>query len=281
MKAREIITGRLRLRALAAGDRELFHQLYGDAETMRYIRRPLSRAYIAASFRATLRVLYQPRKPQFLTIVRRRDGGAIGVSSIRRISWRERSAEIGIMLVPSAHGRGYATEAWGALINAIFRALPIDTIWAQYRPANAGIARLMATLGFIAVEGWRPRGVQRLHCIGMMQRSAWRKSSDQRGEYRMSNIIGFLENAGRNAAMRYAAREQLLQMMEHAEVSSERSVLDSLLGVRETMYCGTLGEKMPPPKKKKPAKEAPKKKAPAKKPPAKKKPAKKAPSKKK
>ncbi len=84
----------------------------------------------------------------------------------------------------------------------------------------------------------------------------------------MSNIIGFLENAGRNAAMRYVAREQLLQMMEHAEIATERSVLDSLFGVRETMYCDN--QKITPPKKKK----APAKKAPAKKP-AKKAPAKK------
>lgn len=89
----------------------------------------------------------------------------------------------------------------------------------------------------------------------------------------MSNIIGFLESAGRNATMRYATREQLLHMMEREEIATERSVLDSLLGVRDTMYCGQA--KITPPKMKKPAKKTPAKKAPAKKP------AKKAPSKKK
>lgn len=79
--------------------------------------------------------------------------------------------------------------------------------------------------------------------------------------YRMSNVIGFLENAGRNATMRYAAREQLLQMMERAEIAPQRSALDSLLGVRETMYCSN--QKIKAPKKapaKKPAKKAPAKK---------------------
>lgn len=88
----------------------------------------------------------------------------------------------------------------------------------------------------------------------------------------MSNIIGFLENAGRNAAMRHAAREQLLQMMELGGIATERSSMETLLGARETMYCEN--NKITPPKK------APAKKIPAKKTPAKK-PAKKAPSKKK
>ena len=92
----------------------------------------------------------------------------------------------------------------------------------------------------------------------------------------MSKIIGFLENAGRDAAMRHATREQLLQMMGRDEIApevrsataqTERSVLDSLLGVRETMYCEN--QRISPPKKA-PAKQTPSKKAPAKKPPAKK-----------
>ncbi len=86
----------------------------------------------------------------------------------------------------------------------------------------------------------------------------------------MSNIIGFLENAGRDAAMRYAAREQLLQMMKREQIASERAVLSELLGARETMYCGTNV----------PGEKAPGKKTPAK-TPAKKKPGKKGPTKKK
>lgn len=95
----------------------------------------------------------------------------------------------------------------------------------------------------------------------------------------MSNIIGFLEQAGRNAAMRHATREQLLQAMrdEDIDVAQQRALLNStigdLIGARETMYC--VNQKIEAPKKKKaPAKkkQAPKK-APAKKP-AKKAPAK-------
>lgn len=266
MSAPALETARLRLRALEPVDRALFHQLYGDAETMRHIGRAASERENNASFRATLNATRKSRRPRFFTILKKR-GAPIGLCSIRSISVRDRSAEVGIMLVRSALRRGYGSEALSALVDVTFGALPIDIVWAQYRPANAGIARLIESLGFSATNGWRPRGARMGRRVRVLQRSAWRKPSDQLGDYSMSNIIGFLENAGRDAAMRHANREQLLKIMERAGIASERSVLDSLLGARETMFASN--EKIAPPQKK------PVKKTPAKKP------AKKAPSKKK
>jgi hypothetical protein len=86
----------------------------------------------------------------------------------------------------------------------------------------------------------------------------------------MSNIIGFLEQAGRDAALRHATREQLLQRMhsqsiepnlQDALLHQPRATLDGLLGVRETMYCDNQRTKTP---QKAPAKKQPAKKAPAK-----------------
>lgn len=89
----------------------------------------------------------------------------------------------------------------------------------------------------------------------------------------MSNIIGFLELAGANAAMRHASREALLHAVQNEEIENvlrqpHRSLLDDLTGARETMYCWnqatTPSKKKKAPAKKKPAKKAPAKKAPAK-----------------
>jgi len=96
----------------------------------------------------------------------------------------------------------------------------------------------------------------------------------------MSNLIGFLENAGRNAMLRYASREQLLRAMQQQNIESasrdallqsQGSALEAILGARETMYC--INEKIEPAKKKRkaPTKKTPAKKAPAKKGPAKRK----------
>ncbi len=85
----------------------------------------------------------------------------------------------------------------------------------------------------------------------------------------MSNVIGFLENVGSNAALRHASRESVLRTMRDEEIESillqpQRSLLNDLLGARETMYL--KNQSSPPPKKKTPAKKKPVKKAPAKKP---------------
>ena len=103
----------------------------------------------------------------------------------------------------------------------------------------------------------------------------------------MSKIIGFLEQAGRDAALRHATRAELLRRMSEENVDPalqdallkpQRPALAALLGARETMYCSNQG---PQPPKKAPVKAPPKKKGPAKKKAPAKKPAKKAPAKRK
>ena len=92
----------------------------------------------------------------------------------------------------------------------------------------------------------------------------------------MSNVIGFLEQAGRDAAMRHASREQLLRAMRKENIEpalqdamlTQSPVLPALLGAREVMFSPT--NRTPKPAAKKPAKKAPAKK-PAKKAPAKRK----------
>ncbi|HMM58010.1 MAG: hypothetical protein JSS13_01840 [Proteobacteria bacterium] len=91
----------------------------------------------------------------------------------------------------------------------------------------------------------------------------------------MSNAIGFLENVGRNAALRHATREQLLHAMRTNDVEQvlrdamlQGTPLAALLGAREVMF--SPNQRTPKPAAKKPAKKAPAKK-PAKKAPAKRK----------
>jgi hypothetical protein len=86
----------------------------------------------------------------------------------------------------------------------------------------------------------------------------------------MSNVIGFLEQAGRDAAMRHASREQLLRAMRNENIETalqdamlrpQCTALATLLGAREVMFSPNT--KTPKPAKKAPAKK-PAKKAPAK-----------------
>ena len=276
MKQGTIATARLRLRALAATDHALFRALYTDSEVMRFIGRPLSAAEAAASFRATLRATRRPPGPRFFAIVEKRGRRAIGLCSIQPVELRERSVEIGIMLGRDVRRRHYASEALSALVAAALRTLPIDTVWVQYRRANGGAARLFDALGFSKADGWRPRGARPRLCVNIVRRPAWRMQSHQpeRG-FSMSNVIGFLENVGRNAALRHAERTHLLQVMQSEDIAptvqdallnTSRIDIDALLGVRDTLYCSNFPVKTPTKAPAKKPVKAPPKKAPAKKP---------------
>lgn len=87
----------------------------------------------------------------------------------------------------------------------------------------------------------------------------------------MSNIIGFLEQTGANAAMRHASREHLLQSirendfapaLQAALLHTHGSPLAELLGARAVMF--SPNQRTPKPATKTPARK-PAKKAPAKK----------------
>ena len=284
MKQRSIATARLQLRALGALDRAFFCRLYTDPEMMRFVGKPLSPPQAPESFRATLEATKGGEGLRFFVVLAKGGGNALGVCSIQPFSARERSAEIGIMLVREARGQRYACEVIAVLVAIALQTLPIDTVWVQYRKANRGAARVFDALGFSETDGWRPQGARSRLCVRIVQRPLRRRLSNQPQKgVSMSNVIGFLESVGRNAALRHAQREQLLQAMQGEDITptlqaalldTSRAQMDSLLGVRETLYCSNFPVKTPP--KKAPGKtpvKAPPKKAPAKKP------AKKAPTK--
>lgn len=55
--------------------------------------------------------------------------------------------EIGWLLLPSAWGQGYATEAARALVEEGFQRLELDRIVARYQPANTASGRIMKKIG--------------------------------------------------------------------------------------------------------------------------------------
>jgi len=183
VSAQALTTARLRIRAMESGDRELFLELYGDAETMRFIGRPAPRRENNARFRAALDAARKPRGPRFFTILKKRGRVPIGLCSIRRISVRESSAEVGIMLIRVARGRGYALESRRAFVDAAFQTLPIDTIWVQNHRSNTDIARLNAKLGFAETVHWRPRGARRDWRVLILSRWNWSAPSRPMAEH--------------------------------------------------------------------------------------------------
>lgn len=170
-----ILTARLRLRALTQRDLALFRALYCDAATMRHIGRPLSSADARASLRATVAATRQPDGLRFYTITERQSRRAVGLCSLRPAAWDECGAELGIMLLRAACGRGYAREALAALVEVGFFQLRAGAVWVQYRRANVKMARLCEAAGFEAESSQHPaRG-----CVRMLRRSEMGNQSNK------------------------------------------------------------------------------------------------------
>jgi RimJ/RimL family protein N-acetyltransferase len=170
--ARTIETANLRLRPLRKSDKALFCGLYTDPDTMRFIAPPMTREEARLCFEATLETMQSGTGSQFFVIADKQ-GNGIGLCSTQTVQPRARRVEAGMMLKTAACRKGVGSEVLAALITTAFEALPIDTVWVQYRPANSAAKRLVAGLGFSLPNGVRPRAARRGHCIGFMQRSAW------------------------------------------------------------------------------------------------------------
>ncbi len=91
--------------------------------------------------------------------------------------------EIGYSLAPASHGKGYATEAVGAMVEWIFAHRAPDRIQAHVYVGNIASRRVLEKIGF-ELEGTLramqlKRGVRKDEWLFAITRSAW-KSSDRR-----------------------------------------------------------------------------------------------------
>ena len=83
----------------------------------------------------------------------------LGSVSLRRFA-RDRRAELGYWLGTDAWGRGYATEAAGALVEFGFREMNLQRIYAQVLAGNAASCRVLEKLG-MQNEGIRRRHIRK------------------------------------------------------------------------------------------------------------------------
>lgn len=136
-----IRTGRLVLRPFRADDLKALHAIFSDKRAMRYWDRP---AWDDRETTQGLLAGFMKDAPgEHLEFAVECDGALIGRAGM----WKR--YEIGYILHPDHWGRGYATEAVGALIAEAFRRFPeADRLTAEIDPRNAGSRRLLERLGF-------------------------------------------------------------------------------------------------------------------------------------
>jgi RimJ/RimL family protein N-acetyltransferase len=148
-----IETERLRLEPLDPSRLEEFVALTADPETMRYWTAggPCDRDAAERNFAAALDRL---REHSFgrRWVVAKENGAGLGFTDTKffgescdEVSPEE--VEIGWMITPSAWGRGYATEAGGAVRDEAFERLGLESVVAVHHPENVASGRVMDKLG--------------------------------------------------------------------------------------------------------------------------------------
>lgn len=144
-----LTTERLVLRPLRDGDQADVLDYRGRSDVNRYLENELLTADTVSGFVLPRigAVHFTRQRDRILLAVTLRDR-VIGDMRLRRSSPPEEGeAEIGWVMHPVYHGRGYATEAAAALIDYGFTVHALSRVWAGLDPRNVASARVCLRLG--------------------------------------------------------------------------------------------------------------------------------------
>lgn len=147
-----IETERLRLRRLTEEDREAVHSVLLNKEIMDPMHLPVSGAF-ADDWLHRMIAHYQTHGPANWYAERKEDGAFIGImgvilSEIDGVS----CAELGYLVHPDFHRRGYALEGVKACMEYAFTVLNADYVTAAVASDNLPSIRLTEKLGLFPIQ---------------------------------------------------------------------------------------------------------------------------------
>jgi RimJ/RimL family protein N-acetyltransferase len=143
-------TERLVLRPFAAGDFDALLSIQSRADVARYLFwDPRTAAEVREALDVKVRATAIVAEGDNLSVaaVLAATGELIGDCSLRWASAEHRQAEIGFVLHPDHHGRGYATEAAAALLELAFGELRAHRVFGRLEARNTASARVLQRLG--------------------------------------------------------------------------------------------------------------------------------------
>jgi len=171
----ELETPRLVLRELRADDALEIQVYAGDVEVVRHLDWGPNTPADTEQFLALASAARgdTPRTAYHLAIVHKTEGSLIGGCRIEIRSPADGAADLGYVLARAVWGRGYATEAAGALLEFGFERLVLHRIWATCDVENHASARVLEKIG--------------MHREGQLRQNVRRK-----GEWRDSYLYAVL-----------------------------------------------------------------------------------------
>lgn len=143
-----IVTERLVLRPYEEDDLQQLHAvLYSDEAAMALLGGPRD---LAGTRAALERTIHQQETGgySFWPVIERESGLMCGEAGLFPLAPDGPDVALGYAFGSAYWGRGYATEAAGAVIAEAFGALGMDRLVAITREANHGSRRVLAKLGF-------------------------------------------------------------------------------------------------------------------------------------
>jgi RimJ/RimL family protein N-acetyltransferase len=142
-------TSRFTLRPLQPSDAQALYGMYSNPQFMRYwSSAPWTSIDQAERMIANDRQDHEAGRHLRLAIIRDADALFVGTCTLFGFGPHGDRAEIGYGIAPQFWGRGYMTEAVGALIAFAFGELGLRRLEADIDPRNAGSARGLEKLGF-------------------------------------------------------------------------------------------------------------------------------------
>ncbi|MGN6704649.1 MAG: GNAT family N-acetyltransferase [Rhodanobacter sp.] len=184
MKSFSREAGSVRLRPMTQGDEALFHALYTDPETMRFVGAAWTPAEAAERFR---RVLQRGQESalanRYLVIVEEATGDPLGICGSSHYDPVTMRLELGMMLLLRGRRLGVGRAALGALVDYMFRESPAVEVYARFAAVNRAAENVMARAGFHPGPVAKTERHESATCEWSIFRSEWpiAKSINSRG----------------------------------------------------------------------------------------------------
>jgi RimJ/RimL family protein N-acetyltransferase len=172
---------RLSMRSLSSADEALYCELYTSAQVMQFVGAPQSRESALDAFRKSLERMNQGEfERRVVVLIDRASQEPIGISSVRLLAGTKGRAEVGTLLKPGAHEKGFGIECSVALITQAFKRPQIKELVAYSAPENAIVDRLLVELGFARDEQMPPKNGLPIRTRWLLTRDAWAKRDSSR-----------------------------------------------------------------------------------------------------
>lgn len=149
----KIETDKLSMTQITESDWLLFERLNQDDEVIRYAFNKPSTEQIRERFDSRLPTWSWPSLHWLCLVIREKSTGqAIGVTGLCVSEEQQNQAEVGYLLLPEFHGKGYGTESLIGLIDHVTHNYPIHTVNAIVTDGNIASCKVLEKAGFDLAE---------------------------------------------------------------------------------------------------------------------------------